>query len=180
MNQVIKEKYLDDGSLFQIVQGDITMEEVDAIVNAANSHLLHGGGVAGIISRKGGPAIQEESRRIAPVSVGSAGITTAGKLPAQYVIHAVGPRWGEGDEEEKLADAIRSSLRLAEEKRLNSISLPAISTGIFGFPLDKAVKIFYRTIVEYFHSSPGGTLKTVRLCLFDKPTLDAFIEAWQD
>lgn len=175
MNQVIREKTLTPNVTLQIVKGDITLEEVDVIVNAANSRLMHGGGVAGAISRRGGPAIQEESHRIAPVPVGKAGITTAGKLPAMAVIHAVGPRWGEGDEHEKLREAVQSSLRLASEKSFKSISLPAISTGIFGFPLQEAVDVILNAIENFVQMDPG-TLQTIRLCLFDAATVQAFTE----
>ncbi|MCL5023027.1 MAG: macro domain-containing protein, partial [Nitrospirae bacterium] len=134
--KLIAEKKAGNGTL-RLVQGDITERDVDAIVNAANSHLRHGGGVAGAIVKKGGQIIQEESDRIGFVPVGHATVTGAGKLPARYVIHAVGPRMGEGDEDNKLKQAVLSSLMLASGKGLKSISLPAISSGIFGFPKDR-------------------------------------------
>src|SRR3990172_3915451 len=126
-----------DGKYIRLVQGDITEQKTDAIVNAANSHLQHGGGVAGAIVKKGGQIIQKESDKIGYVPVGKSAITTAGKLPSKYVIHAVGPRWGEGDEDNKLKSAVISSFKLADEKKLKSISIPAISAGIFGFPKDR-------------------------------------------
>ncbi|MGW8180284.1 MAG: macro domain-containing protein, partial [bacterium] len=117
--------------------------------NAANSHLQHGGGVAGAIVRKGGTIIQEESDRIGYVPVGHAALTTAGKLPAKYVIHAVGPRMGEGDEDSKLKNAVLNSLLLASEKGLRSISMPAISSGIFGFPKDRCALILINEAVHF-------------------------------
>jgi O-acetyl-ADP-ribose deacetylase (regulator of RNase III) len=160
------------------VLGDITAEEVDAIVNAANSQLQHGGGVAGAIVRKGGRVIQEESNRVAPVNVGRAAITSAGSLPAQHVIHTVGPRWGEGDEDNKLASAVRSALTVANDQGLRTISLPAISTGIFGFPLEQAVRVILQTIRQTLDHQDDLSLDTVRLCLFDEGTLQAFQEGW--
>ena len=131
--KVISEKNI-NGKLLRLVQGDITERDTDAIVNAANSYLQHGGGVAGAIVRKGGQIIQDESDRIGFVPVGNAAVTTAGKLPSKYVIHAVGPRMGEGDEDNKLKSAVLKSLQLASEKNFQSLSLPAVSSGIFGFP----------------------------------------------
>ena len=119
-------------TIIRLVSADLTEREVDAIVNAANTRLQHGGGVAGAIVRKGGQVIQDESDRIGYVPVGGAAITTGGTLKARYVIHAVGPRIGEGDEDNKLKQAINSVLALATEEKLRSISIPAISAGIFG------------------------------------------------
>ncbi|MGA3174664.1 MAG: macro domain-containing protein [Syntrophorhabdales bacterium] len=133
----------------RVIRGDITEAPVDAIVNAANSHLQHGGGVAGAIVRKGGRVIQDESDRIGFVPVGRAAVTTAGSLPARYVIHAVGPRWGEGDEEGKLASAVRNTLALAEEKGFTSLAMPAISAGIFGFPKDRCARIIVGEIAAF-------------------------------
>src|SRR5512147_2528060 len=118
MNQVLQEAVLPSGKRIQIVQGDITAESVDAIVNAANRHLQHGGGVAGAIVRKGGAGIQAESdawvRAHGPVPYGEPAYTAAGRLPCRFVIHAVGPVWGEGQEDEKLTAAVAGSLRLAD------------------------------------------------------------------
>ncbi|NOX38890.1 MAG: macro domain-containing protein [Calditrichaeota bacterium] len=164
----------------KLVQGDITVEAVDAIVNAANSHLKHGGGVAGAIVRRGGYEIQEESDRIGYVPVGQAAITCAGKLPARFVIHAVGPRWGEGDEDNKLRNAVWNSLKLATERDFSTISLPAISAGIFGFPKDRCARIILETIEKFLREHPDSSLKEVRMCLFDAPTLEAFQEAFRE
>src|SRR5574342_878378 len=126
MNTVIMERTLPTGQTVQIVQGDITIEQVDAIVNAANEHLQHGGGVAWAISKKGGPTIQKESdewiRQHGPVSHSHPAWTSGGLLPAKYVIHAVGPVWGDGDEDDKLSDAVTASLRVADELKCESIA----------------------------------------------------------
>ncbi|RMG01350.1 MAG: macro domain-containing protein [Nitrospirae bacterium] len=163
-----------NGKTLRLVKGDITSRDLDAIVNAANSHLKHGGGVAGAIVRKGGDIIQEESDRIGFVPVGSAAITTAGTLPAKAVIHAVGPRMGEGDEDEKLKNAVMSSLNLATEKGFKSISLPAISSGIFGFPKDRCAKILVGTSREFLLNTPETSLQVVEFCIYDDDTLSHF------
>ncbi len=180
MNQEIAEREVLPGKKMVLVQGDITEEQVDAIVNAANSYLKHGGGVAGAIVRKGGREIQEESDRIGFVPVGQAALTGAGRLPARYVIHAVGPRWGEGDEDNKLRNAVLNSLKLAEKEGFRHISLPAISAGIFGFPKDRCARIILQTIKEYLQQHPEGSLEQVRICLYDQPTLQAFRAAWEN
>ncbi|MCB2200899.1 macro domain-containing protein [bacterium] len=178
MNEVIRKAEIGPGRLVELVLGDITREEVDAIVNAANSQLQHGGGVAAAISRAGGPEIQAESDNVQPVPVGDAKATGAGKLPCKKVIHAVGPRWGEGDEDAKLSSAIRSSLELAGDLGLTSISLPAISSGIFGFPLDRASRIIMASIRDLLQSSAAPSLQMVRVCIFDQQTLRAFEDVW--
>src|SRR5512139_482510 len=118
-------------SVIELAQGDITGLSVDVIVNAANKHLQHGGGVAAAIVRRGGRIIQDESDKLAPIETGQAVITTGGKLPAKWVIHTLGPVWGEGDEDSKLRSAIRNSLKLADERNLKSIAFPAVSSGIY-------------------------------------------------
>ena len=181
MNTVLLERTLATGQSLQIVQGDITIETVDVIVNAANEHLQHGGGVAWAISKKGGPTIQEESdiwvRQHGPVPHSAPAWTSSGLLPSKYVIHAVGPIWGDGNEDKKLADAVTGSLRVADELKCSSIAMPAISTGIFGFPKDRAAGIIFSSI-ENFLKSNSSTLKIVKLVLFDKSTVDAFLEQW--
>jgi O-acetyl-ADP-ribose deacetylase (regulator of RNase III) len=160
------------GRVLELVQGDITELEVDAIVNAANSSLKMGGGVAGAILRKGGWKIQEECDRIGHCPVGGAVITSAGRLKAKYVIHAVGPRLGEGDEDEKLRSATISSLRLADEHRVRSIAFPAISTGAFGFPKERCARIMTSAVAEYLRGSTG--LERVVFCLYDRETFEVF------
>jgi len=184
MNTISAEKKLPSDQIIQIVQGDITTEEVDAIVNAANEHLQHGGGVAWAISKKGGPAIQKESdewiRQNGPVPHSHPAWTSGGLLSAKYVIHAVGPVWGDGDEDNKLADAVTGSLRVADELKLTSIAMPAISTGIFGFPKERAAKIIFSAIEKYFVENSSSGLKIVKLVLFDQATVDVFIRSWHD
>ncbi|UCG21279.1 MAG: macro domain-containing protein [Deltaproteobacteria bacterium] len=159
-----------------LLQGDITEMDTDAIVNAANKDLVLGAGVAGAIRAKGGPAIQEECNHIGGAPVGGAAITTGGNLKANYVIHAVGPRMGEGDEDEKLADATRNSLNLAREKGLKSIAFPAISTGIFGFPKERCAQIMLSTVVEALKQEETS-LREVIFCLWGEESLQVFEEA---
>jgi O-acetyl-ADP-ribose deacetylase (regulator of RNase III) len=162
------------GKILRLVQGDITDRDVDVIVNAANSHLQHGGGVAGAIVRKGGQVIQDESDKIGFTPVGTAVITGAGKLPAKFVIHAVGPRMGEGDEDNKLKNAVKSSLMLASKKGLKSISIPAISSGIFGFPKDRCAKILVGESAGFLKENKDTSLHTVEFCIRDDTTLSYF------
>lgn len=171
--KVISEKNI-KGKTLRLVQGDITERDLDAIVNAANSHLQHGGGVAGAIVRKGGQVIQEESDRIGFVAVGHAAITGAGKLPSRYVIHTVGPKMGEGDEDSKLRNAVLSSLMLASGKALKSISIPAISSGIFGFPKDRCAEILVREALNYLEENPKSSLEVVEFCVYDDLTMEFF------
>jgi O-acetyl-ADP-ribose deacetylase (regulator of RNase III) len=174
MNEVIRELPLDGGRRLCLVRGDMTEEAVDAIVNAANSDLAHGGGLAAAIVRKGGAVIQEESDRAAPVVVGQAAITTAGRLPARFVIHAVGPRWGEGDEDAKLASAARSSFALADERGFATIALPAISAGIFRFPKDRCARILVQTARDFLREHPDTPLREIRFTLMDEEAIAAF------
>jgi O-acetyl-ADP-ribose deacetylase len=159
---------------FRLVQGDITERDVDAIVNAANSRLQHGGGVAGAIVRKGGQVIQEESDKIGFVPVGHAAITEAGKLRTRFVIHAVGPRMGEGDEDNKLKSAVLSSLQIASGKGLKSISMPAISSGIFGFPKDRCATILVKEALHYIKEHSETSLEVIEFCVFDDQTAGYF------
>ena len=180
---MLVEKTFQSGQSLQIVQGDITTEEVDAIVNAANEQLAHSGGVAWAISKKGGPKIQQESdawvRKHGPVSHTHPAWTSGGLLPSKYVIHAVGPVWGDGDEDKKLSDAVTGSLQVADELKCKSISMPAISTGIFGFPKDRAAGIMFKTIEAYFEKNKNSGLKQVCIVLFDQPTIEIFLHIWK-
>jgi O-acetyl-ADP-ribose deacetylase len=155
------------------VKGNLLDEPVDAIVNAANGHLAHGGGVAGIISRAAGPELQKESELLVQehgvFPTGSAVVTTAGKLPFKGVIHAVGPRQGEGDEEAKLVRALTSAFACAREKGWSSVSFPAVSSGIFAVPLDVCARAYLKAV----RASP---LSKVRLCLRDQPVIDAVLK----
>jgi len=164
-----------DGVVLRVVRGDLTESDVDAIVNAANSYLRHGGGVAGAIVRKGGLVIQEESDKIGFVPVGSAALTGGGRLKARHVIHAVGPMWGEGDEEKKLKKAVRSVLELADREGFSSISMPAISAGIFGFPKKRCAEIIVGETAGFLRES-STSLKSVSFCLMDAGIIDFFIE----
>ena len=166
--------------ILRLLSADITEREVDAIVNAANSRLQHGGGVAGAIVRKGGHIIQEESNKIGFVPVGWAAITTAGKLRAQYVIHAVGPMMGEGDEDNKLKNAMNSVLTLATEKGLKSISVPAISAGIFGFPKDRCAKILVGETAAFLKARPESSLEIVEFCIYDREAFGYFKSEFED
>jgi O-acetyl-ADP-ribose deacetylase (regulator of RNase III) len=159
-------------SVLELLDGDITEMDTEAIVNAANTQLVLGGGVAGAIRQKGGPAIQQECDKIGGTFVGGAVITTGGKLKAKYVIHAVGPRMGEGNEDTKLKNATLNSLKLADKHNLKSIAFPAISAGIFGFPIDRCAKIMLRTTIDYLKVKTG--LKKVVFCLFGSENYAVF------
>ncbi|SPF43058.1 Appr-1-p processing domain protein [Syntrophobacter sp. SbD1] len=161
------------GKKLMLVQGDLTELAVDAIVNAANAQLQLGGGVAGAIRIKGGPGIQEECNRIGPIRVGEAVVTGGGNLKASYVIHAVGPVYGEGGEDEKLRNATINSLERASEKGMKSIAFPAISTGIFGFPKDRCAQIMLKTVSEFL-ANRETSLEKVILCLLSRDDLDLF------
>lgn len=178
--QVLFKQALPTGQAICIVQGDLTKEQVDAIVNAANEHLSHGGGVAGAILRKGGPAIQQESdawvRKHGPVATGSAAITGAGNLPCRYVIHAVGPVWGSGNEEAKLASAVQSALDLAEQYQLKTLSMPGISSGIFGFPKPLCAQIMIQAVLNWFSAHPNSVLQEINLCNIDELTAQTFAQ----
>jgi O-acetyl-ADP-ribose deacetylase (regulator of RNase III) len=154
------------------VRGNLLDEPVDAIVNAANGHLAHGGGVAGIISRAAGPAFQQECdfliKKQGPLATGSAVVTAAGKLPFKGVIHAVGPRQGEGDEEKKLFNALISAFNRAGEHGWQSVSFPAVSSGIFAVPLDICAR-------AYLKAARASPVCNVRLCLRDQPVIDAVL-----
>ena len=178
MRQVLYEQTLESGQVICVVQGDLTAETVDAIVNAANERLMHGGGVAGAISRRGGPAIQHEStawvREHGPVPTGSAAITGAGSLPCRYVIHAVGPVWGTGDEEAKLASAVQAALDLADQREQRSISMPGISSGIFGFPKPLCAQVMLGAILEWLAERSESSVRQVNACNIDGETAQLF------
>lgn len=161
-----------NNTTIELVQGDITEMNTDAIVNAANSQLQHGGGVAWAIVNKGGYAIQRESDKLKFCPVGNAVITTGGQLKAKYVIHAVGPRMGEGDEDNKLKSATLSALKLADKHKLKSIAFPAISTGIYKFPKDRCADIMLKATMEYCKGQTG--LEKIIFCLYDNETFNIF------
>jgi len=159
-------------------QGDLTEAAVDAIVNAANNDLELGGGVAGAIRRKGGPAIQAECDGIGSIPIGEAAITTGGKLKARYVIHAASMRLGGRTTAESLRASTRNSLLRAAEKNLNTIAFPAVGTGIAGFPLRDCAEIMLDEVVE--HLKGKTSLQQVRFVLFDAPALETFRQAWTE
>ena len=156
-----------------MVKANLLEEPVDAIVNAANGHLAHGGGVAGAISRAAGHALQAESERLVrehgPYAPGEAVVTTAGKLPFKGVIHAIGPRHGEGDEERKLISALSKTFRLAEERGWESVAFPAVSSGIFAVPPDVCAR-------AYVAAARAAPLRKLRLCLRDEAVIDAVLK----
>jgi O-acetyl-ADP-ribose deacetylase (regulator of RNase III) len=172
-------------SKLSLIQGDITRQNTDAIVNAANSSLMGGGGVDGAIHAAGGPGILDECKKIVlkqgRLPTGKAVITSGGKLPARYVIHTVGPIWygGSNNEAQMLASAYRESLRLAEKNNLKKISFPSISTGAFGYPLDKAAKVAMQT-VKSFLESEADSITEVVFVLFDAITYDAYLKVLED
>jgi O-acetyl-ADP-ribose deacetylase (regulator of RNase III) len=175
-------KFPINGCTLELTLGDIAAQEVDAIVNAANSSLAGGGGVDGAIHRAGGPAIMDETRRRYPdgCPTGSAVISSAGRLWAKYVIHAVGPFWsgGQRGEELLLASAYRTALELAAEHGCGSVALPALSTGAFRYPISEAAQVAIDTTAEYLERSVGDfTLSTVRFVLFSIEVQQAFEDA---
>ncbi|MBN1393006.1 MAG: macro domain-containing protein [Sedimentisphaerales bacterium] len=155
--------------VLELLEGDITEMQTEAIVNA---RLILGGGVAGAIRRKGGPEIQEECNKIGGTFVGGAVKTSGGNLKAKFVIHAVGPQMGEGSEDKKLKSATLNSLKVADENNIKSISFPAISTGIFGFPIERCAQIMLQTTIEYIKGQTG--LEKVVFCLFGRDSYEVF------
>ena len=153
-------------------EGDITDQEVDAIVNAANSDLILGAGVAGAIRQKGGPSIQEECDRIGPIAVGDAAVTGAGNLPARFVIHAAGMPPGGVATEESVRSSMRRSLELAREKQCRTVAVPAIGAGIAGFPLQRCAEILLEEARA--HLEAGGGVEEIRFVLFGEPTYRVF------
>lgn len=176
------ETILVNGCRVELVQGDITLQEVDALVNAANSHLAGGGGVDGAVHRRGGPEIMAQTRREHPEGcpTGSAVLSGGGRLTAKYVLHAVGPVWqgGHRREAELLAGALRRCLELALENDCRSVAMPALSTGAYGYPLDQAARITLDTVVAFLkqHGKPS----LVRVVLFDSRALQGFAAALED
>lgn len=174
--------FADGVSTLTLLQGDLTTRPLDAIVNAANAQLQHGGGLAAAIARRAGPTLQQESdawvARHGPARHDRPAVTGAGRLPCRYVIHAVGPVWGEGDEDRKLETAVRSALEAANALGLASLGLPAISTGIFGFPKERAAPITLDAIAGFFERERERSLRRVEVVLFDAPTFDVFRRAF--
>ena len=178
MSRLVAQITLAGNKTLSLIHGDLTEEAVDAIVNAANAQLQHGGGVAGAITRRGGAIIQHQSdewvRRHGPASHDRPALTGAGALPCRHVIHAVGPVWGEGGEDGKLRAAVLSALELAQAEGYVSLALPAISTGIFGFPKDRGARILLQAVAEHLQAQPASSLRQVHITLIDEPTLQVF------
>ena len=166
------------GAVLVLEQGDLTQARVDAIVNAAGAHLAHGGGVAGAIVRQGGIEIQHESdawvRRHGPIAHDRPALTGAGRLPCRKIIHALGPIWGQGDEDARLRTAFVSALRLAHDNGFARIAFPAISTGVFGFPIERAAEVSLRAIADYVEAHPESAVREVQLILLDRSSFDVF------
>jgi O-acetyl-ADP-ribose deacetylase (regulator of RNase III) len=160
------------GRKLRLVEGNIVQLNVDALVNAANKSLILGGGVAGAIRNFGGPSIQEECNEIGPIEAGEAVITGAGNLKASYVIHAVGPVYGEGDEDKKLANATINSLKIASKNKLKSIAFPAISTGIFHFPIKRCSEIMIKVSLDFLKEYEYP--KEIILCLYGERAYSIF------
>jgi O-acetyl-ADP-ribose deacetylase len=167
-------------SALEIVQGDITQQEIAAIGNAANSALAGGGGVDGAIHRAGGPTLMSELKsKYKECPTGSAVITSGGNLKAKYVIHAVGPRYsGSSRDAELLSGAYRKSLELCTQNKIDSIAFPSISTGIYGYPVEEASRIALKTVADYLKEHPE--IKLVRFVLFDSRTFEVYKEALQE
>ena len=167
----------------EVTKGDITLLDVEAIINPANTFLMHTGGLAAAIVKRGGMIIQQESKKIGNVPTGSAVITTGGNLKAKHVIHAVGPRYkdGKSGEAEKLASAVKSALDVADKKKLKSIAIPAISSGIFGYPIGDSSKIIVDSIMDFFEAKKkekaDTTIQKVVLCLFEDDSFNYFVAA---
>ncbi len=182
MATLVAEHKLPTGQSLRLIHGDMTEEKVDAIVNAANAHLLHGGGIAAAIVRSGGKSIQDESnawvREHGPISHAKPALTGAGSLLCRYVIHAVGPRWGEGDEDTKLHTAVTAALSLADERGFKNLALPAISTGIFGFPKERGAEVILDAITDFCSQHPETTLEEIRITLIDEPSVRVFAAAF--
>jgi O-acetyl-ADP-ribose deacetylase (regulator of RNase III) len=177
MESRVLERQTVAGCQLEAVLGDMTSEKVDAIVNAANSRLAHGGGLAGAIVARGGTIIQEESNRLAPVVTGDAVATSAGSLPCRWVIHAVGPIWGEGNEEASLRSAVRASLDRAWELGAMSVAVPAISTGIFGYPKKDGAEAIIDEVISWLEVHPETSLESVRFTALDEQTAGLFAHA---
>lgn len=167
----------------ELVKGDITMLDVEAIVNPANSSMIHAGGLAAQIAKRGGQVIVQESKKIGFVPTGTAAFTRGGSLKAEWVIHAVGPKYkdGKSGEAEKLESAVKAVMHIAEGKKLKSLAIPAISSGIYGYPIEESAKIIVDTVVNHFNETKKEkketTLEKVILCLFSEEAFNNFEKA---
>ena len=179
---IILKKTFPTGQSFAVVVNDILYEPVQCIVNAANGMLAHGGGVAAAIAEAAGSVLLADCREIIAqrgrIPAGRAAVSKAGDLPFRGVIHAVGPKMGEGDEERKLVSALRESFDLAEERRWKSLSFPAVSSGIFLVPSEVCARAYLRSVKEFFAAHPMSQLREIRLCLFMGPLLETVKKEW--
>ena len=182
MNSIIRTKKIPSGTEIKLVEGDITLAKVEGIVNPANAQLRHGGGLAGYLANKAGSALQAESTQWVnengPVSHDNPAHTSAGDLPFKSVIHAVGPVWGSGNEADKLSAAVKGALNLAEELQLNSLALPAISTGIFGYPLDEAARIILSAVLDTSLEKSESIVEEVQIVVHGSRSAQVFQQVW--
>lgn len=179
MLKLISEVRVANGTI-RLLQGDITLSDAEAIVNAANSALQHGGGVAAAIVRRGGSVIQAESDRLGHCPEGEAVVTGAGALTARFVVHAVGPRGGDPEGDRKLTGAVTNALLRAHELGLGSVAVPAISAGIFGYPLEDCARLLLAAARHHLEARPAGPLQRVDVVLFDDVTVRAFARELQE
>jgi O-acetyl-ADP-ribose deacetylase (regulator of RNase III) len=179
--EILHREHGAQGAEFMVVRGNLLEEPVDAVVNAANGRLAHGGGVAGILSRAAGPSLQAASDRIVrdrgTLPTGSAVVTGAGRLPFRGVVHAIGPRLGEGDEGALLTRALSAAFEQANAEGWTSLSFPAVSSGIFAVPLATCARAYVRAARDWLGREPVPALRTLRLCLRDAPVIDAVLDA---
>jgi O-acetyl-ADP-ribose deacetylase (regulator of RNase III) len=184
MNTILRTKRFPTGIEIKLIEGDITLSDAEAITNPANSQLMHGGGLAGLLSRKAGPSFQIESakwvRENGPVSHESPAHTGAGDLPFRTIIHAVGPVWGSGDEERKLAAAVVGSLRLAERLKLKSLALPAISTGIYRYPVKKAARVILSSVQDFSQMEGISSMREIQIVLYGSQPAREFQQIWDE
>lgn len=182
MSELLRETVFAPAIALQLLEGDITTAPVEAIVNPANEKLQHGGGLAGVIARKAGPSLQHESNawiaEHGPISHKRPAFTEAGQLPFQKIIHAVGPVWGTGNEQARLTQAVQGSLRLARELDLASLALPAISAGVFRYPVEQAARVILKALREDCQESNPGSLKLIQVYVYNPPAREAFRQAW--
>jgi len=182
MNRILCETSTEHQTEIQLIQGDITTVKADGVVNPANSQLMHGGGLAGTLARKAGPSLQKESaawiQEHGPVSHSSPASTSAGNLPFKAIIHAVGPVWGSGNEKAKLRSAVLGSLNRALDLGLESLALPAISTGIFGYPLQEAAGVILTAVRDFTNQAESRGLSRILIVVYDERTASAFRAAW--
>lgn len=174
IEKAIMKEWTTNGKKIKLVEGNLALLDVETVVNAANENLILGGGVAGAIRQFGGPSIQEECNKIGPIAVGEAVITGAGNLKAKYVIHAAGPVYGEGNEDEKLTKVTLNSLKIAKKQKIKNIAFPAISTGIFSFPLKRCSEIMIKVAMDFLKEKANDYPEEIIFCLFGQEAYSVF------